>query len=162
MIYPFNAVEAFKIALDIEENGLRFYSEAAKKLPPGTVADLFVSLAQEEVIHKAKFSEILADLPKERPSFFDPDNETDQYLKMMADINVFQQGTATIDAALADVLTAKDAIRLAMTFEKDSVVFYVQLKNASETAADKLSIDRLILEEAKHLRKLAIVYNSLL
>ncbi|MDR2443300.1 MAG: ferritin family protein [Deltaproteobacteria bacterium] len=161
MIYPFNATEAFKIAVGIEENGFRFYTQAAKKLPPGKLADLFISLAKEEEIHKATFTHILSGLPQEQDNVFDPENETDQYLKMMSDINIFQQGAKAIDEALAGVLTVKDALKLAMTFEKDSIVFYVQLKNSTETLADKVSVDHLILEEAKHLRKLAIIYNTI-
>jgi rubrerythrin len=160
MIYPFNAAEAFKIAVGIEENGRRFYAEAAKKFT-GKVAELFQSLAQEEEIHKATFAGILVGLPAEQPSIFDPDNETDEYLKMMSDINVFRQGASDIDKALASVLTPKDALTMAIGFEKDSIVFYVQLKNSSEKLTDKLSVDQLILEEAKHLRKLARIFNSI-
>jgi rubrerythrin len=160
MIYPFNATEAFKIAVGIEENGLRFYQEAAKKFD-GEMADLFSGLAKEEEIHKASFSKILADLPPEQPTVFDPDNETDQYLKMMADLNVFVRGAQDIELALAGVLSVKDALMMAIGFEKDSIVFYVQLKNAANKLTDKISVDQLILEEAKHLRKLARIYNSL-
>jgi rubrerythrin len=160
LIYPFNAAEAFKIAMGIEENGLRFYTEAAKKFT-GKVAELFGSLAKEERIHRATFESILKTLPPEQPSAFDPDNETDQYLKMMADINVFKQGADQIDQALAGVLTPQDALRMAMGFEKDSIVFYVQLKNATGAPYDKSAVDGLIIEEAKHLRKLAMIYNNL-
>lgn len=159
MIYPFNAVEAFKIAVGIEDNGLRFYTEAAKRFS-GQLADLFESLAQEEVIHKATFAQVLKELPAEQSSIYDPDNETDEYLKMMSEINVFRQGSEEIDKALAGVLSVKDALRLAMNFEKDSIVFYVQLKNSADKLTDKISVDQLILEEAKHLRKLARIFNS--
>jgi rubrerythrin len=160
MIYPFNAAEAFKIAVGIEENGFRFYTEAAKKFT-GKVADLFASLAQEEQIHKATFAKVLAELPPEQSNVFDPDNETDEYLKMMSDINVFRQGAEDIDKALAGVLNERDALRMAIGFEKDSIVFYVQLKNSADKLTDKLSVDELILEEAKHLRKLARIFNTL-
>jgi rubrerythrin len=160
MIYPFNASEAFKIAVSLEENGLRFYQQAANKFS-GPIADLFKSLAQEEAIHKATFSKFLSDVPKEQPSVYDPDNETDDYLKMMAGINVFKNGPADIDKLLAGINTVEEALRMAMSFEKDSIVFFVQLKNSSETVIDQLSVDKLILEEAKHLRKLAKIYNTL-
>ena len=160
LIYPFNAAEAFKIAVGIESNGLRFYTEAAKKFT-GKVAELFESLAKEEQIHRATFEKILEGLPQEQSSAFDPDNETDQYLKMMADINVFKQGSDLIDQALASVLTPGDALKLAMGFEKDSIVFYVQLKHATGAQEDSRAVDTLILEEAKHLRKLATIYNDL-
>ncbi|MDR1298527.1 MAG: ferritin family protein [Deltaproteobacteria bacterium] len=160
MIYPFNATEAFKIAVGLEENGLRFYQEAAKKFS-GPVADLFKSLAQEEAIHKATFAKFLEAVPREQPTVYDPDNETDDYLRMMAGINVFDNVPADVEKRLAGLHTVGDALRMAMNFEKDSIVFFVQLKNSSDTAADQMSVDKLILEEAKHLRKLAKIYNGL-
>ncbi|MDR0356464.1 MAG: ferritin family protein [Deltaproteobacteria bacterium] len=161
MIYPFNAAEAFKIAIALEENGLRFYRRAAEKFAPGPIADLFTSLAQEEAIHKASFSKFLTDVSTGEPTVYDPDNELDDYLKMMAGLNVFKDGAAEVDRLLSEVDSVQGALKLAMSFEKDSIVFFVQLKSSSEAAADKMSVDKLILEEAKHLRKLARIYNAL-
>jgi rubrerythrin len=162
MIYPFNASEAFKIAISIEENGLRFYNQAADKLSTGPVAELFRNLAKEEEIHKAVFKKMFEALPPPTsPGTFDPENETDQYLQMMASFHVFKQNDQAVDQALSSIKTEKEALKLAMNFEKDSVVFFVQLKNASAEIGDKVSVDSLISEEAGHLRKLAIIYNRL-
>ncbi|MDR3134752.1 MAG: ferritin family protein [Deltaproteobacteria bacterium] len=160
MIYPFNAWDAFKIAISLEENGLRFYREAAKKFS-GQIADLFISLAQEEEIHKAIFTKFFEGLPAEQPSIYDPENETDDYLKMMASLNVFKDGKAETDKLVATVNTVEDALKLAMSFEKDSIVFFIQLKNASASLSDEVSVERLVQEEAKHLRKLSRIFNSL-
>jgi rubrerythrin len=159
MIYPFNAWDAFKIAIGLEENGLNFYKQAAKKFS-GPIADLFNSLAQEEEIHKSIFTNFLESLPPEQATIYDPENETDDYLKMMARLNVFKNAPADVEKLLAGITTVQEALKLAMTFEKDSIVFFVQLKNASDTLSDGVSVDRLILEEARHLRKLAKIYNS--
>ncbi|MDR0622103.1 MAG: ferritin family protein [Deltaproteobacteria bacterium] len=159
MIYPFNAWDAFKIAVNMEENGLKFYKAAAKKFS-GPIADLFNSLAQEEEIHKSIFTRFLNGLPKEQTTLYDPDNETDDYLKMMADIHVFKNDPENIDKLMEGVATVEDALKLAMSFEKDSIVFFVQLKNASDNLSDEVSVDRLILEEAKHLRKLSRIFNN--
>ncbi|MDR1487996.1 MAG: ferritin family protein [Deltaproteobacteria bacterium] len=161
MIYPFNAREAFKIAVAIEENGLKFYQQAAKKFAPSPISALFENLAQEEVKHKQLFSEHLAGIPEQQSSAYDPNNETDMYLKMMADLHVFSTEAKTVEQLLAGISTPKDALVLAMGFEKDSIVFFVQLKNASDTVADKFSVDLLIIEEAKHLKKLAVLYNNI-
>ncbi|MDR3203290.1 MAG: ferritin family protein [Deltaproteobacteria bacterium] len=159
LIFPFNATEAFKIAVSLEENGYGFYTKAAEKFK-GPIAQTFLGLAKEEEIHKSLFSKILASLPKQNSSVFDPDNETDQYLKMMADLHVFKRGEVDLDKLLSTIETVKDALKMAMNFEKDSVVFFVQLKSASQTEDDKRAVDSLVLEEAGHLRKLAAIYNS--
>ncbi|MDR2459765.1 MAG: ferritin family protein [Deltaproteobacteria bacterium] len=163
MIYPFNAVEAVKIALSIEENGLDFYNGAAKKFAHTKTADLFSRLAQEEVRHKALFQKLLESLPQdEGPSVYDPNNEMDQYLKMMAGMHVFSKGPGAADKALERVTDEKSALELAISFEKDSVVLYVQLKAASAELSDQIAIDKLIAEESRHVRVLSGEYNKLL
>ncbi|MDR2339003.1 MAG: ferritin family protein [Deltaproteobacteria bacterium] len=162
MIYPFNAHEAVKIAIRIEENGLDFYNNAAKKFQPSKTADLFVRLAKEEEVHKAIFTKMLAELPKEEgPSVFDPDNEMDQYLQMMAGMHVFLQDQKDVDGILDKIKDEKAALELAISFEKDSVNFYVQLKEATQSVDDRIPVDRLISEESKHVRVLSAVYNKL-
>ncbi|MDR2387939.1 MAG: ferritin family protein [Deltaproteobacteria bacterium] len=159
MIYPFNAWDAFKIAVNMEENGLKFYKAAAKKFT-GPISELFNSLAQEEEIHKSIFTRFLNGLPQEQPTIYDPDNETDDYLKMMASIHVFKNEPEDLDKLMAGINTVEDALKLAMSFEKDSIVFFVQLKNAADSLSDEVSVDRLVLEEAKHLRKLSRIFNA--
>jgi rubrerythrin len=161
MIYPFNAVEAVKIAISIETNGLKFYLDAAKRFAPSPAADLFARLAGEEVHHKEYFEKLLEGLPKDGPTAFDPDNEMDQYLEMMAGMHVFQQDPAEVKKTLDAIKTQKDALELAINFEKDSVLFYVQLKEAAAGVADAISVEKLIAEEARHLRILAREYNKL-
>jgi rubrerythrin len=158
MIYPFNAAEAFKIAISIEENGLEFYQKAAELFGTGHVADLFRKLAEEEKQHKSTFTDFLASVKDQGPTVFDPDNETDAYLKMMADLHVFRQKPGAVADALAGIKTERDALRLAISFEKDSVIFFVELKAAVGDEADRLGVEKLILEEARHIRKLARVY----
>ncbi|MDR1085491.1 MAG: ferritin family protein [Deltaproteobacteria bacterium] len=160
MIYPFNAAEAFKMAISIEENGLEFYRKAAEQVGPGPVSDLFRQLAEEEKHHKSTFTDFLAKVKDEGPTVFDPDNETDAYLKMMADLHVFRQKPGAVAEALAAVKTPQDALKLAISFEKDSVIFFVELKAAVGQEADRLEVDKLILEEAGHIRKLARVYTK--
>ncbi|MDR1081539.1 MAG: ferritin family protein [Deltaproteobacteria bacterium] len=161
MIYPFNAHEALKIAISIEDNGLKFYRDAARRFAPAPASIVFDRLAQEEEGHKAHFQAMLAALPDEAESVFDPANEMDQYLKMMAGMHIFQQDPEKVDRVLDGVRTEKDAIELAIAFEKDSVMFFVQLKEASAEMSDRISVDRLIAEEARHLRILAREYNRL-
>ncbi|MDR0548869.1 MAG: ferritin family protein [Deltaproteobacteria bacterium] len=158
MIYPFNAAEAFKMAISIEENGLEFYQKAAEIVGAGPIGDLFRTLAEEEKHHKSTFTDFLASVKDQGPTVFDPDNETDAYLKMMADLHVFRQKPGAVAEALASVKTPHDALKLAINFEKDSVIFFVELKAAVGDAADRLGVEKLILEEAGHIRKLARVY----
>ncbi len=54
MSYSFNAGEVFKLAIQIEENGRRFYEESQKNISSTDVRTLFADLALQEIEHKKK------------------------------------------------------------------------------------------------------------
>lgn len=157
MIFPFNAGEVFKIALMIEDNGRLFYETAAAKPFSQEVISLFKGLAAEEITHKAIFTTLLKNLPPETTTstVWDPDNELDKYLKMMANEHVFSKSPGAITAMLDDVDSPAAAIRLAMAFERDTIVFFLELQAQSEQYDDsRRQIKKLVDEERKHLARL--------
>ena len=157
MIYSFNAGEVFKIALDIEENGRQFYEKAQKKTDDLAVKQIFQELGLEEIKHKEKFSELMAELPEATTgsTVWDPDNEVDQYLKMMADMHVFRKGD-NVDKKLESVDNAEEALLLAIQFEKDSIVFFAEMQTLSEDKLAKDRIGQLVQEEQGHLKRLSL------
>lgn len=157
MIFPFNAGEVFKIALKIEDNGHLFYQTLAARPFPEPIAKLFTDLAGEEMVHKGIFQSILNDLPPSTTvsTVWDPDNELDQYLKMMADEHVFNTSPQEVGKLVERVDSPAAAIRLAMGFERDTIVFFLELMAASEKYDDSRSqIKKLVDEERGHLAKL--------
>ena len=66
MSYGFNAGEVFKVAIQIEENGRKFYEESQKSIENTQVKALFAELAQQEIEHKKKFETLRAQLPPNR------------------------------------------------------------------------------------------------
>ncbi len=156
MIFPFNAGEVFKIALKIEDNGRLFYEKAAARPFPEAVKQLFQNLAKEEIGHKAIFQKFLNDLPPSATAatVWDPDNELDQYLKMMADQHVFNRPAAELEALAAGQDNYREAVQLAMSFERDSIVFFLELAESSDNDESRAWIGRLVGEERKHLKRL--------
>jgi len=157
MIFRFNAGEVFKIALMIEDNGRLFYETAATKPFSEEIINLFKGLAAEEITHKAIFTTLLKNLPPETTAstVWDPDNELDKYLKMMANEHVFSKEPKAITAMLDDISSPAAAIRLAMAFERDTIVFFLELQAQSEKYDDsQREIKKLVDEERKHLAKL--------
>ena len=154
MIFPFNAGEVFKIAITIEDNGRLFYQKAAAKPFPEQIVSLFSHLTDEELAHKAFFQEILKSLPPSETAatVWDPDNELDKYLKLMADQHVFNQPPKAIDTLLDKVSTPAEA----MGFEKDTIVFFLELQTAAEKYDEsRQAIGRLVAEERRHMARLA-------
>lgn len=156
MIYGFNAKEVFQIAIDIEENGRAFYQKAQAKVEDEKTREVFKALELAEVQHKELFESLMAKLPPKaaEQTVWDPDNEMDMYLKMMADTHVFRT-SASVDECLARVGSAREALEMALTFEKDSIVFFLTLKNMTEEKQGRANIDQLVNEELGHHKKIS-------
>ena len=156
MILGFNANEIFEVAIQIEENGRLFYEKSGEMVEDIDIKDLFKDLAKKEQEHKNAFVSMKSQLPEsaKKPIAWDPDNETEAYLKMMADINIFKAGV-NVEKKLEQIKDVKDAIKFAIGFEKDSILFYVLIKDSTEEDKGREFIDKLIEEEKEHLRKLS-------
>ncbi len=156
MDFSFNADEIFQIAIEIEDNGRIFYEKAREFVDDKDVKELFSYLALQESEHKKTFLAMKSDLPdsSRETTLWDPDNETDQYLKMMADMNVFNN-KESLEGRLAEISDLPQALRLAIQFEKDSILFYLFMQDFTTDASGKDRINALIGEEKAHLRELA-------
>lgn len=162
MIYGFNAGEVFKIALNIEENGRIFYTAAAARTDNEAVKKIFQELGEEEIKHKERFTELMKDLPGAATgsTVWDPDNEIDQYLKMMADMHVFNQAS-DVEAMVEKLEGPEAALKLAMQFEKDSIIFFAEMQGLAESQEGRDNIGKLVKEEQSHLKRLAIQLRDL-
>ncbi|MDR2947055.1 MAG: ferritin family protein [Candidatus Adiutrix sp.] len=157
MIFQFNAGEVFKIALMIEDNGHLFYEEMAAKPFPPEIAKIFKDLAKEELGHKSMFNKLLEKLPPvtTASTVWDPDNELDGYLKLMAGMHVFNKEPADIAALGKSISTPAEAVRMAMGFEKDTIVFFLEIQALSERYDEtRQEIDKLVAAERTHLKNL--------
>jgi len=157
VIYGFNADEVFQIAIDIEENGRRFYEKAMDLSGNPEVKEVFASLAQDEVEHLGRFMELKAQLPKTTTgdTVWDPEHEMNQYLRMMADMHVFRSDLE-VEGELSRVKGTEDVLRLGIRFEKDSIIFFLTMQDATEGKKGREYIGQLVCEEKDHLRKLSL------
>ncbi len=157
MSYGFNAGEVFKVAIQIEENGKKFYEESQKNIENADVRNLFADLAQQEIDHKKRFEALKAQLPPESTSdtVWDPENEIDQYIKAMADGHIFVS-SSEVKNQIERIKNATDALKMAIEFEKDSVLFFLNLEDAMATKNDQELIKSLVKEEQEHLKRLTL------
>jgi rubrerythrin len=150
MAMPFNADEVFEMAEQIERNGAKFYRAAAKKFPE--IAPVLLDLAKMEDEHLKTFVAIHAELSGrelETP-VYDPDSEVQMYLRVMADGHVFD---LTTDPAqqMADERTPEDVLKMGMRAERDSIAFYIGLKESVSQQAGKNKVQAIIKEEMGHM-----------
>jgi rubrerythrin len=146
----FNADEVFSMAEQIERNGARFYRTAATNIPASR--DLLQGLAAMEDEHLAVFEQMHKGLSAQDAEslVFDPDGEAQLYLSAMAGDHVFDTKKDPV-ALLKGNETLQDILRIAIGLEKDSVLFYVGMKELVSPKFGKDKIDRIINEEMKHI-----------
>jgi len=147
---PFNADEVFEMAEQIERNGSKFYRKAAGKFP--ALRKLLLDLAVMEDKHEKIFAAMRTELSGEEAEspVFDPDGEAQMYLRVMADGQVFNLKADPAEK-LADVETAEDLLKMAMGVERDSIAFYVGLRESVSRKAGRDKVEGIIREEMKHI-----------
>ena len=155
------AAEALKWALEIEKNGEAFYNEVAAKsaaILDDEVKALFEDLAAQERGHYRAFQRMLEEV---KP---DPDLSTVEYDEYQTYLQVALADAlfAGPDKGLTLAKQAQDretALRAAMGFEKDTLLFFYDLREMV-SQAERVAISDMILEEKAHLRRLAKMQSS--
>jgi rubrerythrin len=149
----FTAAEALEMALEIEKNGEVFYNAAAAKSDDSEIKMLFEDLAAQEQIHYRVFQKMLGGVGS-APAL--PAGEYDQYQAYMqaALDNALFTGEDKALALAARATDRETALRAALGFEKDTMLFFYDLREMVGEA-DKGAISRVIGEERQHVRRLA-------
>ena len=152
MSVTFNAIEIFEMAERIERNGVQFYRKAAEALSDEDIRQTLLSLAQMEAEHEETFANMRKQIShKERELItFEPENEMTLYLQAIANGHVFDL-KRDLSEQLTGKQTAEDILKLAIEAEKDSIVFYVGLKNFVPASAGKDKVEEIIEEEMGHI-----------
>lgn len=150
MMYDFNADDIFEMAQQMERNGATFYKTAAAAIDDEQSKQFLLDLAEMEVDHEKTFAEMRSTLgvSEKASTVFDPEGESVHYLRALADIRVFfkkEIDTSSIKAILKDAITA----------EKDSIVFYLGMREAVPENLGRSRLDDIIKEEMNHIRMLS-------
>jgi rubrerythrin len=145
--YDFNADEVFEMAIEIEVKGQEFYKKAAADVGNEEVKAILLDLADMEVDHENTFKEMKKELAaiEKSSNVFDPDNEAAAYLKALADTKVFYEKEI-------DTTSVKEVMKAAVTAEKDSIVFYLGMKQLVPEKKGQDKLDDIISEEMSHIR----------
>jgi rubrerythrin len=111
---------------------------------------MLLKLAAMEVEHEKTFKAMRRELrgSEKEPTVFDPQGEAVQYLLALADTRVFFEKKI-------DTSSMKEILMEAITAEKDSIVFYLGMKDLVPEKAGKSKLDTIIKEEMGHIRMLS-------
>ena len=156
MSIEFNADEIFELAEQMERNGSRFYRRAAAAVKDPRVHELLLHLAQMEVDHEETFGAMRAELTEgdRVATVYDPEGEATQYLRAMVSGHVFD-----LRSDPSTQLTGKESLEQvyhsAIAAEKNSVVYYLGLKEIVPERLGKDRVDSIIKEEMGHITLLS-------
>ncbi|MDY7041812.1 MAG: ferritin family protein [Chloroflexota bacterium] len=147
------ATDVVELAMQLEKSGEAFYRAVAQKTESPQIRSLFEDLADQEVKHYAVFAELSH---KVRAKPLMTDDEWDQYMAYLnATVqSAFFEGPDKALAAAEVVMDEKEAVRMAVGFEKETLLFFYDLRDAVP-AADRPFIEKVVAEEKSHIRRLA-------
>ena len=162
MAIVFNTDEIFEMAIRIENNGAAFYRKAAGSQSDTKNQKFLESLANMEDRHQKIFTDMRTTLTEKDkvPKVFDPYNEVSQYLAAMAD-TMGGEGSPSVADSLTGDETLEDILRIAVGLEKDSILFYLGIKDLIPHQSGKDRIDEIIKEERRHVVQLSNLLEKL-
>jgi rubrerythrin len=152
MSIDFNVDEIFDMAMQIERNGATFYRLAAKDSEDPNIRHMLLELATREDVHEKVFASMREHLSASEnlPTTFDPHGEAASYLRAMADGHVFDLRKDPTDFFTPNQ-SVEVVLRKAIEIEKDSIAFYLGMKEMVPHRLGKNKIDHIIREEMRHI-----------
>jgi rubrerythrin len=148
----FSGSELINIAIGIERRGVTFYDIMARSTENATARDMFQYLANMEGEHIQIFKGMLAEDDKFQ-ILETYAGEYGAYFQALVDSAVF-----TDDLVASEMATETNSdikgIELAIGAEKDSILFYYEMKDIMPHRAQP-TVNKIIVEEKSHLRQLS-------
>ncbi|MBU1147475.1 MAG: ferritin family protein [Candidatus Omnitrophica bacterium] len=154
----FSGPEVVEIGIQIEKNGKAFYDGVMKVSKSQKAKEIFGFLGGEEEKHIKRFENMLAQVKKYEPSEAYP-GEYFAYLRALSEGYVFTKANKGAEIAKG-IKNEKDAVDAGIGFEKDSILFYHEMKRFVLEGEQKI-IDKLLEEEQAHLKKLTDLKGAL-
>jgi rubrerythrin len=155
------------MAVQVEKDGLAFYSGCAAARQSEAIAELFAYLAEQEKQHVKVFTEMKKGLAEHTlPESYA--GETDAYIASLVSDRVFpaNRAGAMVTERMEQVVAAVEitdemaAIETALDMEKQSILLYSGIRNLVRQSEQEV-MDRIIEEEREHIRKLLSLRRSL-
>ncbi len=148
----FHANEIAEAAVEIERKGQAFYIRVAAMVENEEVKKLFEHLAKEEAKHEVIFSNLKDRLGEVELPAWSTEAEYAEYVDaLITSHTLFNDELVT--KYVENATDAESAIHLAMSFEKDTLLFFMEMKELVPDS-EKEAVQSCSDEERLHLRQL--------
>jgi len=143
--------EIFQIAEQIERNGIGYYRKACEIACGSERKKLFKELENMERQHLEDFIKIRQEFKADAADTpLDVNGEAGLYLSAIANSNVFVPDKDPAESIGAGCDIDK-IIERAIDMEKNSIIFYIGLKDLVISKAGKRKVESIIQQEIKHI-----------
>lgn len=145
----FSIQEILDLAIRIENNGESVYRRAVDEISETELASLLQWMADEEVAHARWFSELKHKVgtPSTNPFMVEMSRE------IFADF-LGEKSFSHKDVDFSKIERVSDLVAVFIEFEKDTILFYETLKPFIEDHDTLNNLERIIVEENKHIAML--------
>lgn len=142
----FSIRDIIDLAIQIEENGEKVYRKAVEKAPNSSLSSLLQWLADEEAKHIRWFNEL-----REVTNSTPVDPQLEELGKNILRSVVGEQSFSLDEADFSRIDTVKDLLRLAIEFQKDTILFYEMIQTFVQDNEDLDQLGEIIEEETRHI-----------
>ncbi|MCE5243703.1 MAG: ferritin family protein [Desulfobacteraceae bacterium] len=144
----FSSGDICGIAVQIEENGERFYREAACHVNEASCKDLLLFIAEEEARHRTFFLDMKATLPARGEEW------AERMSGRILEDAVADHAFSLDDTPAESLADGRVIIRTALGMEEDSILFYELLLSFVSDEETSRHIREIIAEERRHVEVL--------
>jgi rubrerythrin len=150
----FSTNEVIEMAVQIERSGYAFYNEALNnKAIKDSTHKLLTLLRDQEVKHEKFFLSL-----RDEKDLLNLEESQDwdmisSYIKMITDSRLFSDEKSAIKLA-TNAKSDLEIIDYAITFEKDTLLFFHTLKDKIENDKTRMIVQEIIQEEITHVFRL--------
>lgn len=144
-------MKSIEIALKMETDAVKFYTEASEKVSHPVGKKMFLTIAEDEKNHIKMIEEVIKGL--------------DLTIKEANPIKTVKTIFEDMKDKMMERIKAQsddlEAFRIAMEMEKAGIEFYKKVQKEVNTEKEKKLFERLIFEEEQHHKIFSETYNFL-
>jgi len=141
----YSIAEVIEQAVRAEKLGYEFYTRMTKRFKKDNqLQSLFKTLAEKELQHEKTFSDLKAKVKNEEPEGWE---EVSEYLRAIVESEFFLGKKKSLPS-LEHVKSAAGAVKFALGFEKETLLYYYAVR---EAVKEEDIVDGIIDEEKKHI-----------
>ena len=147
----FTAAEMVDIAIQLEQNGQVFYTEAALRTEDEEIKRFLEFLAKEEQRHEQVFRDLKPAEREHRPAQEYP-GERSEYVQVLLEERLLPSAEI-VEKVLPSLNSETALLDFALGFEKDTILFYFEMRHLLGEAHRHI-LNEIIEQEKHHVTRL--------